>query len=306
MKPALDKNNLPFKDIVAVMEQRGHTKKAHNYCNCGNDYFRIGCADSPGVGSGHGLAVSNHCNSRICPTCAAIQGRRVQKRYSKSIAELARAKPRGHSLALLTLTQRLDMYVPLQGRVRKIKKDLKKFVRQAYPTSEGCHGIYTIEVGGNGMVHVHAVVFGPATSAYELKNRWHRVTGDSYIVDVRPVSTERKRVLDGAVAYILKYISKVPKFPTAEAYVDYLEALIGTRRLGTWGSLYGVKFCAQKEPCRCPKCGAALFFAGLLVEGDVCDAGVGPSEEFAARLRHALALLDPPEENLHGEGSCTA
>jgi hypothetical protein len=198
------------------------------------------------------------------------------------------------------------MATPLKGRIRKIKSDLKRFLRQAYPTSSGCHGIYTIEVGGNGMVHVHAVVFGPVTSAYKLKNRWLKVTGDSYIVDIRPVSTERKRVLDGAVSYILKYISKVPKFPSAEAYVDYLEGLQGTRRLGTWGKLYGVKFRAQKEPCRCPKCGGALFFAGLLVDGEVCDAGVCPSEEFAARLRHALALLDPPIANSQGEGICTA
>lgn len=302
-----NKRLLPIKEIASVMRQRGYEEKQlRAYSDCGSDYYRIACTDSPGISDGHGMLVTNHCNSRICPVCAAIQGRRVRKRYSKSISSLARRKPKHHSLSLLTLTQRLDRNIPLKERIRKIKRDLKRFLRQAYPTEKGCHGVYTLEAGANGMVHIHAIVFGPATSSYKLKNRWHKITGDSYIVDIKPISGERAKILEGAVAYILKYISKVPRFDSPEEYVDYLEALQGARRLGTWGDLYGVKLRADRTPCRCPICGGALFFAGLLVDGEPSGKGIVPSGEFQARLAHALALLDLQESLPAPEASCKA
>ena len=276
-------------DIVRVLEARGD-KRAKRFDECCQNVIRLECVQNPGTFNDHGYALRQTCNIRICPHCASLQGDRVYRKYADAIKVLARHGKPGHSLYFLTATLRVNADEELGKRLRRLKDNFTKLLRRFYK-SPGCFGLYVTEIGSsNGMAHVHAVVQGPRVSADRLKNAWREITGDSYIVDIEPVVFEREKTLEKAVRYILKYVGKVPEMDTAEEYVDYLEAIDGTRRLDVWGKTLK-EFKATKTACGCRKCGAKVVFSSVTKDFAVKNGRLIPSEEFSIKLRHALELL---------------
>jgi hypothetical protein len=109
----------------------------------------------------------------------------------------------------------------------------------------------------NNNLHTHALVWAPYISQKRLSESWHKITGDSYIVDVRSV-----RSIKQAVWYVLKYMSKPPALESYAELANFAESAKGSRRIKTSGEFYRS---LQKEKntdvkrC-CPGCQGQLEF----------------------------------------------
>jgi len=138
---------------------------------------------------------------------------------------------------MLTLTVRTEGEAwdmeSLRSRIRKIWVNARSLFREFYLTHSQSGLVGVTEVGSAGNVHIHAIVWGPYVSQEILSSRWEQLTQDSKIVDIRRV----KGSLKGALAYVGKYLSKVPGFSTAAQFGLYLQAITGFRRIHTFGVL---------------------------------------------------------------------
>jgi hypothetical protein len=158
---------------------------------------------------------------------------------------------------LLTLTFRSTGGSVVGSDIRRGFREVRKLIREFYPKSAGCGAIGVSEIGANNNLHVHLIVGGGYVPQRALSERWLKITGNSYIVDVRAVHGVKK-----AVGYVLKYMGKVPEYVDPVSYVDLLRALKGTRRMHTFGVWYNAVEHEEKKKLKCPFCGASMRFDG--------------------------------------------
>lgn len=133
----------------------------------------------------------------------------------------------------------------------------------------GAGYLSSVELGGqNNMLHCHAIVYGPFIPIRVLKQTWAKLTGDSFIVDIRAV----RKVRDAA-RYVLKYIVKPPAADSFQTIADYAWRIKGTRRLRTGGIFYNRvrKTVLETLPCVCPYCGNRLRMSGQVSIDDKED-----------------------------------
>jgi hypothetical protein len=86
-------------------------------------------------------------------------------------------------------------------------------------------------------VHLHCIIEGCWTEQSKLADEWFAVTGDSYIVDIRPVPEAAARA-----AYVCKYVSKPCSkdvYDNPDALDEMLLALAGRRMCLTFGTWRG-------------------------------------------------------------------
>jgi len=82
--------------------------------------------------------------------------------------------------------------------------------------------------------HLHVLFSGKYLPVELVRKHWHRITGDSFIVDVRAVANK-----DVAAAYVTKYVSKqIPShvFFDPDALDECIMALRGVRQFQTFGT----------------------------------------------------------------------
>lgn len=208
---------------------------------------------------GNKLEVSVTCGDRTCPDCRKKEARRLKARYYPMVKQV----PRAH-LALVTLTLRLGPSDrDLRVRVERIRRAWRKLIRlRLWRPVVG--GLYVIECKwatryeGAWNVHIHALVEAPAVVPFrymaggqertgaelhgpggvlrpqDLMAAWRRVTNDSYVIDIQPVRADRG-ARRGALAYLLKYLTKAGSWPSRAARVAYNVALHRTRLVHTFG-----------------------------------------------------------------------
>ena len=78
--------------------------------------------------------------------------------------------------------------------------------------------------------------WGEVASQSELSKEWQRITGDSKIVDLRPISQDRASGLVEVFKYALKFSDLKP-----EENITAYSYLKGKRLTGSFGNLWGVK-----------------------------------------------------------------
>ena len=117
----------------------------------------------------------------------------------------------------------------------KIRINKKGEKVEDYRKYKGGGYVASVEFGGkSNMLHLHAIVYGPYVPIRLLREMWLRLTGDSFVVDIRPV-----RQPEIAADYVLKYIWKVPQTDSYNDLADYVVAIKGSRRIRTGGIFYG-------------------------------------------------------------------
>jgi hypothetical protein len=105
---------------------------------------------------------------------------------------------------------------------------------------EGAVWSYEVKRGnGSGVWHPHLHMIALAEcqpDAFELAREWREITGDSFIVDVRPISQD-----DPASGFIevFKYAVKFSEQPVEDTWHAY-ETLAGRRLIGSAGAFRGV------------------------------------------------------------------
>ena len=181
------------------------------------------------------------CRSRLCPRCAHLRSREMIGRAAVAIR--AMNSPR---LITLTLKSSDD---PLADQIARLTTDFKKLRRSETWKAHVVGGLYVIEVTYNERSqqwhpHMHVVADGKYWPQSSLADQWHRITGDSRIVDIRHVYDARD-----AAAYVAAYVQKssdIDRLPS-DRIPEWAASVHGLRMSQTFGSLHGVKLTPERE-----------------------------------------------------------
>jgi hypothetical protein len=181
----------------------------------------------------------------LCPLCAIRRGAKALSaylpRYEAVIASQPRLRP---FLVTLTVKDGPDL--------NERFNHLHKSQRALWMTKHRARGsvldgvaaaVWSYEVkkgAGSGQWHPHLHMVALAETApdqEQLAKEWHAITGDSFIVDVRPIDQE-----DPASGFleVFKYALKFSDMEPADTYEAHL-VLSGRRLVGSAGLFRGIE-----------------------------------------------------------------
>lgn len=236
-----------------------------------------------------GFHVLETCKSRLCPSCQYRYCKDLEDQIKGRVGELRRSAPAGYRIMQVTLTVTSNRFgdgLPDRAGIKRLETETREFLQENFgrykvrrsksgklveakrpkkslkPGDDpriwiGRGWVCTMEVGAdNNNLHCHALVWGPFLPWGSLRDRWAKITGDSFGVDIRI------KGLQEAVRYILKYLMKPPKTDSYARMADWLQCIRGSRRIRCGGVFYGrlSKLPREKLPCGCPICYGRLFF----------------------------------------------
>ena len=180
----------------------------------------------------------------LCPLCAIRRGAKSLGAYLARFEAIKRTK--GHLrpfLVTLTVKDGPDLrerFKHLHAAQRELWKRKQRGRGSVLDGVEGAVWSYEIKRGkGSGLWHPHLHMIAlaeVAPDARRLSSEWHQITGDSYIVDVRPINQD-----DPASGFVevFKYAVKFSDQPPADT-VHAWETLMRKRLLGSAGCFRGV------------------------------------------------------------------
>ena len=178
---------------------------------------------------------SNHCHSRWCTPCS-------RERAARIVGNL-RVKLNDGEIRLLTLTIKHNTR-PLPEQIDRIYDAFRKLRRAPFWIESVDGGCAVLELKhshttGLWHVHLHCLLDGTWIDAKDLKAEWWRITGDSFVVDIRECNTAER-----ASHYVTKYVTKpVPNcvINKPEQLREMMSAIARRRLVLTWGSWRGVR-----------------------------------------------------------------
>jgi hypothetical protein len=194
------------------------------------------------------LVKADFCNlPLLCPLCAIRRAGRSLRRYVDRIRQVLAEWPEV-SPYLVTLTVKNGP--DLAERVAHLRSSHRALLkarigtRQVGEVRKAYGGVYSFEVTNNGNgwhPHVHAVwLCADEPERFALSDEWRQITGDSMIIDVRPMADN----LVGGCVEVLKYALKASSLPL-ELQLDAWAVLRGRRLVSAFGCLYGLQEAEQ-------------------------------------------------------------
>lgn len=221
-------------------------KASASLASCGNylhfrEYFTVGKVR---------LHNATFCKQHlICPLCAIRRGAKALGAYLARWEVIQNERPDlSPFLVTLTVKNGLDLderQKHLTSSLRKLMDHRRNF-NAGVPRSswtELCKaegGVYTLEQTnkGNGWhPHVHMIVLAASKpSQRALSEEWHKITGDSMIVDVRPIQGDHSEGFMEVFKYAVKFSDL-----TLEDNWHAAQILKGKRLLGSFGLFRGVQ-----------------------------------------------------------------
>jgi len=172
---------------------------------------------------------SNACRLRWCPMCAEMRKKTVARSCFDFLKDQGRVR-------LLTLTVKHGDK-PLTDQLEFLKKcfiKLRNSVKwKRYVT--GC--VWFLHVKDNGAnrgwhPHLHVLLTGQYVPQEWLSAKWRKITGESFIVDIREVYDLEEALFDAC-----RYVGRPANLLDVEedCRVDLMHALDGVRLCGTTG-----------------------------------------------------------------------
>ena len=242
----VDRYSKAKKGALDVAEYMGtlpkHQAMANTVKGCGNyllfrHFFTIDTVK---------LHAASFCRKHLlCPLCAIRRGAKALGAYLDRFEAIKRSNARlGAFLVTLTVKDGPD----LRERFKHLHKSQRELWMRKHRGRgsvldgvEGAVWSYEVKRGqGSGLWHPHLHMIALAEvmpDADRLSRDWHEITGDSFIVDVRPISQE-----DPASGFVevFKYAVKFSDQEPADT-VHAWETLAGKRLLGSAGCFRGVE-----------------------------------------------------------------
>lgn len=181
----------------------------------------------------------------LCPLCAIRRGAKALGAYLDRFEAIKRANARLRPF-LVTLTVKdgpdlRERFKHLHTSQRELWKRKQRGRGSVLDGVEGAVWSYEVKRGqGSGLWHPHLHMIALSEvmpDAERLSRDWHEITGDSFIVDVRPISQD-----DPASGFVevFKYAVKFSDQEPADT-VHAWETLAGKRLLGSAGCFRGVE-----------------------------------------------------------------
>lgn len=246
--------------LALALEDVGLHKRAIRARDCNkawNTFDCVACGERT-------FRCASKCDLRTCVSCQRRHSTKLAAKVRKRIETVKRGRPPpGYRLRLITLTVRTAGVDGMPDALKVLKHALPRIWRQLLSSRRKGKGkeragmLAAIEAGElRGNIHVHCLYWGPFVVQRELSRRWSELTGGSMVVDVREAKGDK------AIAEICKYVCSPALDVAIQARLE--KALIGSRRVRTYGIFYG---CdpedADFEP-ECPHCHQTqcLIFSG--------------------------------------------
>lgn len=221
------------------------TKTAAGLASCGNylhfrEYFTVGKVR---------LHNATFCKQHlVCPLCAIRRGAKALGAYLTRWEVIQGDRPDLRPyLVTLTVKNGPDLVERQTHLTRSLKRltDRRRFFnagKRGSPWTELCKaegGVYTLELTnkGNGWhPHCHMIVLASsAPSQSDLSREWHGITGDSMIVDVRPITGDPSEGFMEVFKYAVKFSDL-----SLEDNWHAAQVLKGKRLLNSFGLFRGV------------------------------------------------------------------
>lgn len=210
-------------------------RRASSFRGCGCDAFvEWRWVSSARVGKEWRIR-STKCHDRFCVPCSAERSSRIRSSLLQHMYQRQNMK-----LLTLTLKASSDDLTTILDRLTRCFRLLRNRPIWKKNVSGGCAIIETKVGAGSGEwhSHFHVLLESKFISHAVLADEWEKITGDSRIVDIRPMQAH-----GGGVQYITKYVTKAgdPSIVLSPKHLQ--EALIAftSRRListfGTWRGL---------------------------------------------------------------------
>jgi len=213
--------------VFDALKRKGvSTRALEAFANCGNS-LRLGLLDDDLI------LLCNKCHNRHCQACAS------EKRRSLVAAVRERIAPIRQHVRFLTLTLRCQP-VPLVDQLDRLLASFRRLRQRVFWRKHCRGGVFFVELklGENSHawhVHLHLLVEGEFLKQTDLAEEWHKVTGDSYIVDIRGLHDDAK-----VASYVAKYATKPlhANVLRSQPHLDECIAAVEGRRLvqcfGAW------------------------------------------------------------------------
>lgn len=171
------------------------------------------------------------CHDRFCVPC--------QRERAQLLAANISQRLDGQPARFVTFTLTTDG-LSLAEALEKLQKSFTRLLKTPLWREKVTGGVAFLEVKYNPVTerwhpHVHAIVQGKYIPHADLKQAWLLVTGDSYIVDIRLVRSQRS-----ILHYVTKYCSKAHRpadFPDFLRLCEAILCLQGrhlSRTFGDW------------------------------------------------------------------------
>ncbi len=174
--------------------------------------------------------MSSRCKLRWCPICRDVSRMILTKAVDEWLVLQKYPK-----MITLTLLHSDD---PLYLQINHLYDSFRKLRRRAYFQRLITGGVWFFQLKYNLSTeqwhpHIHCLVAGQFLPHNRLKQLWHKITGDSYVVDIRPV-----RDLENASTEVARYATSPADLSSVslEHALDVYHATKHRRVCGSWGS----------------------------------------------------------------------
>lgn len=232
-------------DHLREVQSQASMKTAASLASCGHylhfrEYFTVGKVR---------LHNATFCKQHlVCPLCAIRRGAKALGAYLARWEVLQEKHPELRPY-LITLTVKngddlVDRQAHLTRSLKRLmhhRRDFNAGTRGA-PWTELCKaqgGVYTLELTNKGKgwhPHCHMIVLAASQpSQSDLSAEWHRITGDSMIVDVRPITGHPSEGFMEVFKYAVKFSDL-----SLEDNWHAAQVLKGKRLLNSFGLFRGV------------------------------------------------------------------
>ena len=184
---------------------------------------------------------SRSCNLRWCPLCAGAKANRIRGNTGQWLSGEKYPK-------FLTLTLKHNS-APLSEQLDRLYAAFKNLRRIKLWKDRVNGGIWFFQVtkskqDGFWHPHLHIVISGGYVSKSKLKTAWEKITGDSFIIDIKLIR-DHKKVAD----YVARYSSRpcTLKNRPLDELKELFYALDGRRLCGTFGTAKAAKLTAKPK-----------------------------------------------------------
>ena len=202
------------------------------------------------------LAAANFCKAHLlCPFCAIRRGAKALQAYSKRYEAIQSFVGSEGHLTPFMVTLTVKDGPDLLERFNRLHRSFQALNKQRHGKGSG-HSTWTNAKGGvasyevkrgegSGLwhPHLHAIVLchpDHPVDAYRLSAEWLKITGDSFIVDIRPIKEREGEGVIGGFMEVFKYAVKFSSMNSIDV-VDCWRLLQGQRMLSSFGLFYGVQ-----------------------------------------------------------------
>lgn len=219
-----DPARLSASSFYSQLSQYDGGKLFDRFCKC-----RSIAAFARDTSTGLVKVLSSSCHLRFCPHCNRSRGTMIYKNTTEWLKTAKYSK-----FCTFTLKHTEDT---LKKQIERLYKCFKDLRRSKWFSEKAHSGIWFFQVkksdnDNKWHPHLHCIIDGKYIPLRKLREKWHQITTDSNVVDVRMIKDPKK-----AANYVARYAVK----PTDITYLSFDEQLdihnaIANRRLcGTWG-----------------------------------------------------------------------